>query len=76
MTHSFLVTGPIASNFFVAMAGASGVFLVSGGNSLYKIAGVVKRQMMAGTLAILAQVSQGLDIWTPSSSASLRHNKF
>lgn len=62
MIHSFLVTGPIASNFLVAMAGASGVSLVSGGNSLYRIAGVTKIPMIAGAQANLAQVSQGLDI--------------
>lgn len=74
--HSFFVTGPISSSFFAAMAGASGVSLISGGWSLYKTYGVAIRETSAGKLAALNQESHGFAIITPSSSASLRHKRF
>lgn len=58
------------------MAGASGVSLVSGGYNLYKTRGVAKRQAIAGKLAALNHVTQGLDTITPISSANLRQSKF
>nr|GMC89662.1 hypothetical protein VITISV_043636 [Ipomoea batatas] len=63
---------PIRSNFFAAIAGASGVSLVSGGYNLYKINGVAKRATNAGKLAALNQETHGDETTTPSSSASLR----
>ena len=55
ITHSFFVTGPICSSFCVAMAGASGVSLISGGKSLNRIKGVAKREINAGKLAAFNQ---------------------
>lgn len=76
MVHSFLVTGPILSSFLAAIAGASGVSLISGGYSLYNISGVARRETMAGKLAALNQETQGLLMITPSASASLRQRRF
>ena len=74
--HSFLVTGPIFFSFSAAKAGASGVSLTSGGYSLHRISGVRKSATSAGRLAILNQVTHGEAIFTPSSSANLRHSRF
>ena len=76
ITHSFVVIGPICSSFFVAKAGASGVSFTSGGNSLYRIYGVARSETIAGKLAALNHDTHGLEILTPSSSASFRHNRF
>lgn len=76
MSHSFLVTGPMSSNLFAAIAGASGVSLISGGQRLYSIKGEAIRETKAGKLAASNQESHGLEIMTPTSSASLRHSKF
>lgn len=76
ITHSFLVTGPICSSLFVAIKGASGVRLVSGGKILYTINGVAKRDTSAGKQAALNQVIHGIATLTPSPSANLMHSKF
>lgn len=63
-------------SFCAAMAGASGVSLISGGQRLYKIKGVAMREMNAGKLAAWNQKSHGFEITTPTSSASLRQSRF
>lgn len=60
----------------MAIAGASGVSLVSGGKILYRIYGVARSEIIAGKLAILNQETHGFPITTPSPSASLRQSKF
>mmetsp|Transcript_14037 Transcript_14037/g.42362 ORF Transcript_14037/g.42362 Transcript_14037/m.42362 type:complete len:237 (+) Transcript_14037:3050-3760(+) len=76
MIFSSRLMAPILSSFSIACRGASGVSLISGGASLYRIAGVMARPMAAGTTAAVNHVSHGLAIWTPSSAASFIHSRF
>lgn len=43
---------------------------------MYKTSGVTRSAIIAGKLAALNHVTQGLEITTPSSSANLRHSRF
>jgi hypothetical protein len=60
----------------VAIPGASGVFLLSGGKILYRIRGPVRSAANAGTLAALNHSIQGPGTFTPSSPASFIHSRF
>lgn len=66
----------LTSNRFVAIPGASGVFLLSGGKILYRIRGPVRSAASAGTLAALNHSIQGPGTFTPSSPASFIHSRF
>ncbi|MFS7989308.1 hypothetical protein Hanom_Chr11g01045211 [Helianthus anomalus] len=52
---SFLVIGPIFSNFSLASLGASGLLFTDGGYTTYKISGTTINETIPGTIAATAQ---------------------
>mmetsp|Transcript_31303 Transcript_31303/g.56809 ORF Transcript_31303/g.56809 Transcript_31303/m.56809 type:complete len:346 (-) Transcript_31303:396-1433(-) len=74
--HSSRLGGPFSRSFSRARAGASGVFLSSGGTSTYIMAGIMMRLRTEGTTAPLNQRTKVSLIWTPSCWAMLTQRRF